>query len=126
MQKISTFDEKGYEELSLKPVAVAKKIAKENNLLLHSIRDKVIKYFPFIQETFKDIEICRQNKFDIIASQVKTAFLKANEQNLSQNDIFNKLVEWLYSKTQNSSRIGCECIIAFFVQNCEVFNEISQ
>lgn len=126
LQKLNVFDEKQHIKLSYKLVAVDNKIAKENKSLLNNIRDKVVKYFPFIQDTFKNIEICGQNKFDIITNQIRTSFLKANEQKLSQDDIFNKLVEWLDSKTQNHSRTACEYIIAFFIQNCEVFNEIAQ
>jgi hypothetical protein len=126
LQKLNTVDKKQLVNLSYKSVSVDKKIARENSLLLNDIRDKVVKYFIFIQETFNNNEISGQNKFNIIATQVRQSFLKADAQNLPQDVVFNSLVEWLDSKTQNQSRVACEYIIAFFVQICEVFNEITQ
>lgn len=48
---------------------------------------------------------------------------------ISSNDkviIFNLLVDWVMSKNPLSSREACEILISFFVQDCEVFDEISE
>lgn len=34
--------------------------------------------------------------------------------------------DWLKNKTQSTSKEACEVVIAFFVQNCEVFDEITK
>ncbi|MDR0630507.1 MAG: HNH endonuclease, partial [Holosporales bacterium] len=108
--------------LSYGVVSVDKKIAQENGLLLSNIRDKVVRYFPFVQETFRNIDRIGSLKFDIISTEIKLCFQKVNGSGLSQEEIFYNLVEWLKSKTQCQSTQACEIIISFFVQNCEVFD----
>ncbi|MEI3527074.1 MAG: ABC-three component system protein [Bacilli bacterium] len=43
-----------------------------------------------------------------------------------QNIIFNKMVEWLKFKTQEITNDACEIVISYFIQNCEVFDEITK
>ena len=40
--------------------------------------------------------------------------------------IFSKIVEWIKNNTQSNSVEACEAIVSFFVQNCEVFYEITE
>ena len=40
--------------------------------------------------------------------------------------IFNQMVDWLMTKTLSESKEACEIVISFFVQNCEVFREITE
>ena len=44
----------------------------------------------------------------------------------SGDTIFDNMVHWLQNKTQCASTSACEAVISFFVQNCEVFNEITE
>jgi hypothetical protein len=107
-------------------VSVDKKIKRENGILLNDIRDKVVRYFPFVQETLKNIDKTGHRKFDIIAGEIRTCFLKVDSNELSQEAIFSELVTWLNSKTQHQSEKACEIIISFFIQNCEVFDAFAQ
>ena len=43
---------------------------------------------------------------------------------LDQNRIFDSLVDWLNGAIPEASRIACEIVISFFIQNCEVFDEL--
>jgi hypothetical protein len=108
--------------LSYEAISVDRKIKRENGILLNDIRDKVVRYFPFVQETFKNIDKTGYRRFDTIANEIKTCFLKVNSNELSQEAIFSELVAWLNNKTQHQSEKACEIIISFFVQNCEVFD----
>ena len=44
----------------------------------------------------------------------------------NKSDIFDQLVNWVMAKTCSTSREACEAIVSFFVQNCEVFREITK
>jgi hypothetical protein len=112
--------------LSYEVVSIDKKIKQENGLLLNNIRDKIVRYFPFVQETFKNIDRTGSSRFDIISTEIKLCFQKVSGNGQSQEEIFYNLVEWLKSKTQCQSTQACEIIISFFIQNCEVFNAITQ
>ena len=41
-------------------------------------------------------------------------------------EIFERMVDWVHNKTLKISREACEAVISFFIQNCEVFYEISE
>jgi cytochrome c553 len=126
LQSLQDVDVESLVPLSYEVVSIDKKIARENGLLLNNIRDKVVQYFPFVQETFKNIDRIGSSKFDMISTQIKLCFQKISANGLSQEDVFYKLIAWLKSKTQCQSTQACEIIISFFIQNCEVFNVIAQ
>jgi len=126
LQKLNAVDVTELLPLSYAPVIVERKINLNNNLLRKKIKDAVVQYFPFVQKLFSELDDIGKHKFDKIANEIKLCFLNMNEQNLSQEDIFNGIVKWLQNKTQKQHNIACEIIVAFFVQNCEVFNEIAE
>ncbi|MGL5899491.1 MAG: ABC-three component system protein [Lactobacillaceae bacterium] len=108
------------------PFKVVQKI-EDNLLLFDDIKEKVVRYYRFVQEQFRLLEGSSSNNFGIVASQIRTAYLKANASGISQEEVFNQLVSWLENiNSEISSNIACQIIIAFFVQDCEVFDEISK
>ena len=62
----------------------------------------------------------------MICSEVKAAYLSIKKMTDDQNIIFNKMVEWLKFKTQEITNDACEIVISYFIQNCEVFDEITK
>jgi hypothetical protein len=64
--------------------------------------------------------------FDGVASDVRRSFRKLESGGYPQEEIFKHLVEWFMKKTNTKSALPCEIIVAFFVQNCEVFSAISK
>jgi hypothetical protein len=113
------------EQLKLDVVHVQEKI-KENYPLLIKVKGYVVEYFCYVQECFKLLESEGKLKFEVIASKVKTSYLTLKNTGRSQEDIFFALVEWLYNQTQKKHITACEIIIAFFVQDCEVFDVITE
>ena len=112
-------------ELKLDAVCVQEKV-KENRPLLIKVKGYVVEYFRYVQESFKLLENEGKLRFEVIASKVKTSYLTLKETGRSQEDIFCELVEWLHNQTQKKHMTACEIIIAFFVQNCEVFDVITE
>jgi len=111
-------------KLSYRPVTVERKISPKNGLLLGKVKGLVVQYFSFIQSAFGQLDEIGVLKFNKISTEVKLCFISMNEQKLSQEDIFNGITKWIQNKTKNQYDISaCEIIVAFFVQNCEVFDE---
>ena len=91
-----------------------------------AILSYVCTYYGFIKETMRNLVDENKLNFDLLALKIRTAYMKAS---ISSNDkviIFNLLVDWVMSKNPLSSREACEILISFFVQDCEVFDEISE
>ena len=108
--------------LSMEALEIKKKISPENVILLDDLTDKVLKYYRFIEDTFSRI-----GNFKLIASEVQATFYKIEKMYVSQADIVNQLTDWMLkqAKLSGENRRACEIIVAFFVQNCEVFYEIT-
>ena len=110
-------------ELSLTALRIDEKV--DNTLpyiLKKQIRDDVTNYFLLLRSSFIELDKDNFNKFNTIASQVKAFYHKCLQMNHSQQDIYKALVDWMNDKTGYVSERACEIIIAFFVQNCEVFS----
>ena len=79
-------------------------------------------YYNKIKDQFSNLE-GPDFSFDELATTIKLAYFKFKREQLDQEEIFNHLADWILTKEQlpqdysEASRI----IVAFFVQNCEVF-----
>ena len=102
-----------------------KKIAPSNQLLIMKIESMVVRSYHFIREQLQILEAQNDVDFDVLAMQVRMCYLKLKKAGLSQEDIFNRICEWIMGKTGTNNRLECEVVAAFFVQNCEVFDEIA-
>ncbi|GFH40264.1 ABC-three component system protein [Lactococcus insecticola] len=109
------------EQLSMNALKIDQKILPENGLLKNSIQVNVLTYYRYIGSLFEEIE-----DLDIIQSEIKKAFKRLNTGDWNQQEIVDKLAQWILDKTKNpASHIeACRIIISFFIQSCEVFNEI--
>lgn len=107
-------------------IKISNKIEDEYFLLKRKIEFNVCTYYGFIKESMKNYSDSDQLNFELISSEIKTAYLKAATASKDKEMIFNNLVVWLNKKIPEVSKDACEIMISFFVQNCEVFDEISK
>lgn len=111
----------------LTPKEIINKIP-DDYILKDDVTNWVLKYYKYIEKLFSDLDSTGINKFNVIASQVKLAFENLNSfGTLSQRQIFTRLSEWILDKIgypKESINI-VNILVAFFVQNCEVFYAIS-
>jgi len=126
LQKLNTVNIAELIQLSYSPVAVEQKIGRNDILLREKVKNYVVQYFPFVQDLFGQLDEEGRHRSDLIASEVKLCFQKFNAHHLLPVVVFDGLVKWLQSKTQSQHNIACEIIIAFFIQNCEVFDAIAE
>lgn len=114
------------EELRMSPLSLANKIYDTNiDLKMHITNN--LPYFYFIKKLFASIDD-RQSVFNTISMEVKLCFTKINDLESDQVKIYYGIVEWILDKSGKDKikfRAAAEKITSFFVQNCEVFNEIS-
>lgn len=94
-------------------------------LTRQKIKYHVSEFFHIVKREFQNIDAVNSNKATQIAIQIKSFYYKASEINNNQESIYNYLVEWLDKKT-NISIEASSIVISYFVQNCEVFDVISE
>lgn len=87
-----------------------------------TVKNDVVDYFDFIQRLFKDMDHINPYKFDTLATQIKCFYLKCMQINPNQEIVYTSLVDWLHQKTDSYSKRACEIVIAYFIQDCEVFS----
>ncbi len=125
--KEADFDSDSFSTFRMKPLKVINKISSDNKILIKSINSDNDVYYYFIKDHLASIDDYSRS-FKKIALEVQTCFLTLSENTNDQDEIYNALVQWVLD-SQNlpeSYRTAAHVVISFFVQNCEVFDEISE
>ncbi len=108
-------------------IKVTDKIKPENKFLIHRVKDDVASYYLLIRKLFADLDRSNNSTtFDSIASQIKSFYLKVKTITSDQEQIYNHIATWLYDKNKIGSIEAYKIIVSFFVQNCEVFSDVSK
>ncbi len=111
-------------KLKFDPIPIEKKIP------VSLLRDKVVwnaKYWYKAVNTPLD-QLAGESKLNVdrFAKSIKRMYEDASVTLASQSAIYNLLVETLFDKTGRKYKEACEIIISYFVQRCEVFDEIAK
>lgn len=112
--------------LNYDALKIREKIGNEDCLLRDMVESFVLKYYLFVQDELKRVYSEKAFDFNIIATRMRLSYFKAKQSGASKEDVFNSLVTWLRDKTPQSGQIACQIVVSYFIQNCEVFGEISQ
>lgn len=125
LNRLLSIKDSQLEELSYIPLRVKKKI--EAGALCRKVLGYVTQYYKTAERLFRELDDRQSSTFELIALQFHQAFCKQEQKDLlhDKQSIFDALVEWVMSKTK-TSRSVCEAVVSFFIQNCEVFREISK
>ena len=113
-------------ELAMTAVRIDNKVARQEYMVAEKIRMYVVQYYNFIEEQMRSLEASDKLDFVRLATQVKLCYQNMRKEISSQEACFNWLVKWVQEKTGSNAFSACEAVVSFFVQNCEVFNEIAQ
>ena len=126
VKRISSLHEDEMATLNYEPVRLTKKFSATELLLKNRVGMYVTSYYPYIRDCFKGLEGINGFRLNALSLQIKSCFLKMEGLSDSKSDIFDQLVNWVMAKTRSTSREACEAVVSFFVQNCEVFHEITE
>ena len=108
----------------MEALEIDKKILPYNSLLRRDIKTHVLTYYKFIENKFKELDKMKSRASTKIAHKIQGVYLDLAEIENDQEIIFYKIVEWLMATASTNNRTACVIIASFFVQNCEVFDEI--
>ncbi len=72
--------------------------------------------------------LAAENKLNTrsLSKCIRRTYEDASETTASQSDAFNAIVKYIYIKTGQKNYEACELLVSYFVQRCEVFNEITE
>jgi len=126
IESLQNLSEDDISDLCYLPTQIVNKFEKSEMLLKNKISGYVTSYFPYIRDKFKELEQDTSFSFQVLSCQIKACFLKMEKITTDKNLIFESIVKWMLQKTSTNSIIAAEIIVSFFVQNCEVFHEITK
>ena len=114
--------------LNYDPVEISQKIEPQNGLLLREIKRLVREYYDLVRKSLRNLSDENALTFDLddFAHAIKTGCKRLVDQKLSQPKVFNLLVSWLKNLSNSDDDTACRIIVAYFVQNCEVFHAITK
>ena len=124
LKLINDMDESDETKLKIEPIKVESKITEKR------LKDRVLwdvtRLYDGVNNALDNLSGENRINVNKFAKSVKRMFEDASETLTSQNDIYFSLVDSLYQKCGRKHRVACEIIISYFVQSCEVFNEITK
>ena len=125
IHKISSIPLEKVSELKFEPVCIDKKILKNNPVFYKTVKMFITDYFYDVNLLFKESDNQKALKFDRFCKIVRWHYENLQDKNIyEQSQIFDKLTNWLCSAT-NEEYLYCSIVIAYFIQKCEVFDEIA-
>ena len=128
LKKISTIDISSVNktELRLTPLEIKQKFLPSESILRMKVTAYVTEYYAFIRNYFKNLEEVKILNFSLLATTIRLAYQTTLESLESKDKIFDALVGWLLSKTNTNDKGCAEIVVSYFIQNCEVFDEVAE
>lgn len=105
--------------------AVERKILPQYWGLHEQIKTLADTFYFFVADAFSQLDDGGKRRFKRIRDQVGACYAEVAEVTGDQPLIFRKTTEWIASRAEvPTNDYGALIVAAFFVQNCEVFDEI--
>lgn len=125
--KLEKMDDEELEpQLNYAGLKISRKIDKKKYpAFCHKVSDNVARYYPMMQKMFSDYDGEDGNSFLRLSYKMRDLFLQIKYKNDDPSFVFDALVDEVERKVK-TDRLVSELIVSFFVQNCEVFDEIPE
>ena len=124
LREVHLMDATDDTRLKIDPVKVERKITEKR--LKERVLFDVRQLYEGVNNALDRLSGENKLNVDKFAKNINRMYEDASEPLTSQSDIYTLLVETLYEKTGRKYREACEIIISYFVQRCEVFDEVAE
>lgn len=126
VEKIVDIDEEIISELNDFPVKVKNKFYPSERILKDKVSILITQNYPYVLELFKNLDGFNDFSFTSLCLRIKSCYEKMKVITNDKEYIFNEIVDWIMKHTESKSQVACEVVVSFFIQNCEVFDEITE
>jgi len=124
LREVQLMDVTDDTRLKIEPIKVERKITEKR--LKERVLFDVRQLYEGVNSALDRLSGENKLNVDRFARSVKRMYEDASEKLTSQSDIYNLLADTLFEKTSRKYREACKIIISYFVQRCEVFDEIAE
>lgn len=122
LASLSDLEINGLEKLEYKALKVSDKIEDTYILMRRRIESEVLQYFTFIRQEFANLPL-GSFSFDTMATNVRHAYCTMRDQGLDKAEIYKQMTKWFERKTSCDVE-ACRIMVSFFVQDCEIYEEL--
>lgn len=122
----SLVDPEAVDKLQYKPNSVTNKIEPDNFILRLQVTDQITRYYGFLKDEFSQRDGLNRFDFNELALSMRRCFMLMERMGKKQSEIYSAMAIWVMDATGSTSLPACEILVSFFIQNCEVFNEITE
>jgi len=113
-------------ELQYKPNNIANKIEPGNFTLGMQVTDQITRYYGFLKNELSQRDGLNGFDFKELALSMRRCFNLMAQAGKKQTEIYSAMAIWVMDATGSTSLPACEILVSFFIQDCEVFNEIAE
>jgi hypothetical protein len=85
----------------------------------------ILHFFVPIKEALRSLELQNKAKSAFICSQVRSYCILLYMEDFDQSQIFDHMCQWFMVNTSITERSKAEVLVSFFIQNCEIFSDVS-
>ncbi len=112
-------------ELHYTPLKIDQKVS--DKLLLRKIRGFLADgMYDTVNSCIENLAAESRMNVRTFSKSIRRIFEDANDTTNNQSEIFSALTKYLFAKTGQKYFEACELLVSYFVQRCEVFNEIAE
>lgn len=111
--------------LQMSPLRMEQKIS--DTRLLRKVKAYVMDgMYEMVNDAIEQLAAVNKLNVRRFERSIKRMYEDAEDSLAEQSEIYNELVKYLYAKSGQKNYEACEVLIAYFVQRCEVFREITR
>ncbi len=112
-------------ELRYTPLKIEKKVS--DRLLCRKIRGFLADgMYDAVNSSIENLAAENRMNVRALSKCIRRIFENANDTTENQSEIFIALTKYLFIKVGQKYYEACELLVSYFVQRCEVFNEITE
>jgi hypothetical protein len=112
-------------DLRYTPLKIEKKVS--DNLLRRKIRGFLADgMYDAVNSSIENLAAENRMNVRTLSTSIRRVFEDANDTTDNQSQIFSALTNRLVAKAGQKYFEACELLVSYFVQRCEVFNEITE
>ena len=111
--------------LNYNALEIREKINNKQSALINNVEQNVTKYFLFIKEEFVSVSDSSIFNLRTLSASMRHAYEQSRARSQDEQIIFESLVRWISDQCLCQTYVA-NIIVSFFIQNCDVFDKISE
>lgn len=126
ISRIPKLNEKELSAVSFDPKEIQQKLKPSENMALYiTVKTYVATYYVKLREIMMNADKRGSIDYDEVQDQMRAIYKRMKKTKKSNAEIFNEIAQKIH-KVSLQEDIYCQIVVSYFIQNCEVFDAITE